>query len=288
MQIIPVLDLLGSQVVRGVAGRRDQYRPLESRLLAGSDPLAISTAIRGAFDLCHLYVADLDAILSQQPNRSILRELSANGFSLLVDAGLQRSADADPIFELGVDWVVAGLETLQGPKELAHLIERHGSGRILFSLDLRNGRPIATPAWPIADPVAIARMAIEAGCRQLIVLDIAGVGVGGGVSTLTLCTQIRQAFPDVILFTGGGVRGIQDLRTLADARIDGALIASALHDGSITPSDLATLGGQPASTGGLLRPTPAGPTVPVAQANSDSATSAFVTGESVSESSRPS
>jgi len=274
MQIIPVLDLLGSQVVRGVAGRRDQYRPLESRLVAGSDPLTVATAIRGAFDLCHFYVADLDAILSRPPNRSILRELSANGFWLLVDAGIRHSAEANPIFDLGVDCVVAGLETLQSPKELAHLIERHGSGRILFSLDLRNGRPIASSsAWPMAEPFEIARLAIEAGCRQLIVLDIAGVGTGGGVSTLTLCKQIRQAFPGVTLFTGGGVRDARDLQTLVHAGIDGALVASALHDGSITPSDLAML---------------PMPTIPVAQANSDSTTSAFVTGESVSESSRPS
>ncbi len=250
MQIIPVLDLLGSQVVRGVAGRRDQYRPLESRLVAGSDPLTVAAAIRrllnrSGFDLRHLYVADLDAILSRQPNRSILRALSANGFSLLVDAGIRRSADADPIFDLGVECVVAGLETLQGPTELAHLIERHGSGRILFSLDLHNGRPIAAAAWSIAEPFEITRCAIEAGCRQLIVLDIAGVGVGGGVSTLCLCEQIRQAFPGVTLFTGGGVRDIRDLRTLASAGIDGALVASALHDGSITPSDLATFGEPP-------------------------------------------
>jgi phosphoribosylformimino-5-aminoimidazole carboxamide ribotide isomerase len=249
MQIIPVLDLLGSQVVRGVAGRRDQYRPLESRLVAGSNPLAVATAIRGEFDLCHFYVADLDAILSRQPNRSILRQLSASGFLLRVDAGIRCSADADPIFDLGVDSVVAGLETLQSPKELAHLIERHGSGRILFSLDLHHGRPIAAAAWSMAEPFAIARSAIEAGCRRLIVLDIACVGIGGGVSTLTLCEQIRQAFPEVALSTGGGVRDIRDLRTLARAGIDGALVASALHDGSITPSDLATLGGQAASTG---------------------------------------
>ena len=246
MQIIPVLDLLGSQVVRGVAGRRDQYGPLVSRLVDGCDPLAVATAIRSLFDLRHFYVADLDAILSRQLNQSILRELSANCFSLLVDAVIRHSADADPIFDLGVDCLVAGLETLQSPKDLVHLIERHGSGRILFSLDLRNGRPLASSsAWPTADPFELAHLAIETGCRQLIVLDIAGVGIGGGVSTLTLCEQIRQAFPGVTLFTGGGVRDIRDLRALAHAGIDGALVASTLHDGSITPSDLVSLGERP-------------------------------------------
>ena len=247
MKIIPVLDLLGSRVVRGVAGRRDQYRPLVSRLVDGCDPLAVATAIRSLFEksglnVGHLYVADLDAILSQQLNRLILEELSTNGFSILLDAGIRRSTDGEPIFDLGIDCAVAGLETLQSPQELARLIERHGSERILFSLDLREGRPLASAAdWSATEPFEIARSAIDAGCRQMIVLDIAGVGTGGGVATLSLCERIRQVFPEVSLITGGGVRGVRDLLTLKRAGIDGALVASALHDGSITPSELATL-----------------------------------------------
>ncbi len=251
MKIIPVLDLLGSRVVRGVAGQRDQYRPLVSRLVEGSDPLAVAAALRDLFDrsglrLQHFYLADLDAILARQPNQAILRELSANGFSLLVDAGIESAADAGAIFDLGVDSVVAGLETLQSPQELVHLIERHDPRRILFSLDLRHGQPMAPAAWSMTEPFEIARYAIEAGCRRLIVLDIAGVGTGGGVATLSLCERIRHAFPAVTLITGGGVRDIRDLQTLKRAGIDGALVASALHDGSITPSDLATLVEPPA------------------------------------------
>jgi phosphoribosylformimino-5-aminoimidazole carboxamide ribotide isomerase len=242
MRIIPVLDLLGSRVVRGVAGRRDQYAPLVSRLVEGCDPLAVAQAIRNEFDLRQFYVADLDAILSWQPNRPILRQLAAEGFSLLVDAGVRRAADAGPIFDLDVDHVVVGLETLESPADLSPFIERHGSERILFSLDLRDGRPLASaPEWSSAEPFEIARWAIEAGCRQFIVLDIAGVGTGGGVPTLPLCEQIRNAFLEVTLFTGGGVRNVHDLQTLERAGIDGALVASALHDGSITPRDLASL-----------------------------------------------
>ena len=32
MEVIPVIDLLGGQVVRGVAGRRDEYRPIVSQI----------------------------------------------------------------------------------------------------------------------------------------------------------------------------------------------------------------------------------------------------------------
>jgi phosphoribosylformimino-5-aminoimidazole carboxamide ribotide isomerase len=240
MQIIPVLDLLGSQVVRGVAGQREQYRPLESRLVAGSDPLTIARAIRSQFGLSQYYVADLDAILHRRLNREILKALSAERFSLMVDLGIRRCNDADEIDQLGVHQIVAGLETLEGPGELVALIAKHGSGRVVFGLDLRDGQSLATSSeWGACDPLEIAHSAFDAGCRQLIVLDLARVGTGHGVPTLALCDKIRRALPGVTIITGGGIRGLDDLKTLEGAGIDGVLIASALHDGSVTPSDLA-------------------------------------------------
>jgi phosphoribosylformimino-5-aminoimidazole carboxamide ribotide isomerase len=242
MRIIPVLDLLGSEVVRGVAGRRDQYRPVQSRLVEGSDALSVARAIRTGFGLSQLYVADLDAILHQRPNHSILHALGADRFSLLVDAGLRCCEEASPIFDTGVDQVVAGLETLEGPKELAGLISRYGTSRIVFSLDLRDGRSLAKDAaWPGSDPFEIARSAVDAGCTQLIVLDVARVGTGSGVSTLRLCEKIRHISPAVTIITGGGVRNIEDLRQLAHAEIHGVLIASALHDGSLMPAAIQPL-----------------------------------------------
>jgi len=239
MRIVPVLDLLGSQVVRGVAGQRDQYRPLQTRLVEGSDPMSVATAIRNTFGYSQFYVADLDAILNGEPNPSILQALCAARFSLVVDAGIRRSQDAGPIFDTGVDQVVAGLETLESPRALAELVRQYGAGRIVFSLDLRDGKILSNgSAWPNREPFEVAKCAIEAGCTHLIVLDIARVGTGGGVPTLGLCDQIRRAFPSETIFTGGGVRGVEDLRTLDRAGIDGVLIASALHDGTIAPSDL--------------------------------------------------
>ena len=51
--------------------------------------------------------------------------------------------------------------------------------------------------------------------------------------------MVLFAVPAVTLLAGGGVRGIEDLARLADAGCDGALVATAVHDGRLSSSHVA-------------------------------------------------
>ncbi|MFN0197445.1 MAG: HisA/HisF-related TIM barrel protein [Planctomycetaceae bacterium] len=242
MLLIPVLDLLGQQVVRGVAGRRDSYRPLESPLAKGSDPLNLAQAFRDRFGLNTLYVADLDAILARSPNWDVYRRLVADCFELLVDPGLRTADDAEPVFACGVSTVIAGLESLTDPRELDLLVEIHGASRLIFSLDLKQAEPICDrAAWEERSPLEIAHRAIDAGVTSILVLDLSQVGIGQGLNTLDLCRQIQQQHPTIRLFTGGGVRNRDDLNILQEQGIAGVLIASALHQGTVSADDCLAL-----------------------------------------------
>jgi phosphoribosylformimino-5-aminoimidazole carboxamide ribotide isomerase len=55
-----------------------------------------------------------------------------------------------------------------------------------------------------------------------------------GVGTESLCRQLRALDAEIEIVAGGGVRGLGDLESLAAAGCDGALVASALHDGRLT------------------------------------------------------
>ena len=85
LQILPVLDLLNGVVVRGVGGRRDEYRPVESVLTVSVKPLDVARAFRERLGLTTLYVADLDGILHQLPNDNVFRQLAADGLELWSD-----------------------------------------------------------------------------------------------------------------------------------------------------------------------------------------------------------
>ena len=233
-QILPVLDLLNGIVVRGVGGRRDEYRPVESVLTASAKPLDVARAFRDQLGLTTLYVADLDGILHQRPNEIVFRQLVADDFELWIDGGLRSLDDARRLLNAGAAKVIVGLETLSEVRLLTTLIGEFGAERIVFSLDLQAGQPMLGEArWTDATPLGIARAAIDIGITQLIVLDLASVGEQRGPSTLDLCHAIRQFAPDVRLITGGGVRNAADLEPLQAARIDGVLLATALHNGAI-------------------------------------------------------
>jgi phosphoribosylformimino-5-aminoimidazole carboxamide ribotide isomerase len=228
MRLIPVIDILNRVVVRGVAGQRDQYRPIQSPLTDSVDPLTMALAIRAKFGFEELYVADLDAITRKQPDLAIYEALRNHGFRLWIDAGIASTAAARELVDLGVERVIVGLESCPGPDSLGEILLSLPLDRVVFSLDLKEGVPLGSSAWGTL-PLEIARVVIEAGVTQLIVLDLAAVGVGRGVPTTELCQQIRGLARGVEIVTGGGLRDDRDLTHLEQAGVDGVLVASALH-----------------------------------------------------------
>src|SRR5262249_26434924 len=115
LRLVAVLDLLHGQVVRGIAGRRQDYQPVVSRLTASTAPRHVARAFRKHLGLTHLYLADLDAIGGATPSLALYAELLAEGFDLWVDAGVREVGDAKALAATGVSGIVAGLETLAGP-----------------------------------------------------------------------------------------------------------------------------------------------------------------------------
>jgi HisA/HisF family protein len=242
MRILPVLDLQNGLVVRGVGGRRQEYRPIVSRLTSSSKPLDVALAFRSHFGFQELYLADLDAIAGRPPAWDVYAGLRGAGFHLNVDAGVRTTADAKPLAGAGIEGIVAGLETIAGPEVVRDLCRELGSDRILFSLDLKEGRPLGKlAAWHMTEAWPIVERAVHLGVQRVIVLDLARVGGHGGTGTEEFCTRLAGEFPGVEVLAGGGVRDENDLVRLRQAGVKGVLVASALHAGRLRREHFAQL-----------------------------------------------
>jgi phosphoribosylformimino-5-aminoimidazole carboxamide ribotide isomerase len=241
MRVIPVIDLKSAAAVHAVRGQRERYRPLRSEIVAGSDPVQVTRAVREALGLDELYVADLDAITGGPAHREIIAALAGEA-RVMVDAGVTEVADVRLLLELGAARVVIGTETLVDAAALERLRAELPDAPLVLSLDLRVGRVLARDPElaPLGAPEALARLG-RSGVREVIVLDVARVGSGAGPD-VALLRELHARFPELELLAGGGVRDHADLRALAEAGAAGALVATALHSGAIGRDELRGLG----------------------------------------------
>jgi phosphoribosylformimino-5-aminoimidazole carboxamide ribotide isomerase len=249
MQVIPVLDLLDGQVVRAVRGERSAYRPIQSRLVATSDPLATARALLEASGARTLYIADLGAILQREAHVSTLAALRAAlpGIELWLDAGFADYASMRALFERIDDAIaqhgsdaadshlatlvpVFGTESLRDIHAL-HAAQRAGLAPIL-SLDHRAGELLAASTldrssawWP----------------SRVIAMTLDQVGSYAGPDLATFERLRAQAAAHTTLIGAGGIRNRDDLAAAASTGASAWLVASALHDRQIdcTPSDSA-------------------------------------------------
>jgi phosphoribosylformimino-5-aminoimidazole carboxamide ribotide isomerase len=228
MDVIPVIDLKGGTVVHARMGQRDQYRPIETPLARGSDPVDIARGLMSVYPFTTLYVADLDAIGGQGDNRTALAQVkqALPQVTLWVDSGIAEMAAAADWLAQDLGHVVLGSETQSDTDLMHHFTD---DPRVVLSLDFRGdefqGPPalLATPMlWP----------------ARVIVMTLDRVGSRCGPDLVRLrgiATSGRKTY------AAGGVRDAEDLRALAKAGIAGALIASSLHNGHLTGADLQTL-----------------------------------------------
>ena len=220
-EIIPVIDLRHGAVVRARAGDRASYAPIVTPLAKGSAPAQVALGLLGAVPARILYVADLDAIIDgAAPDLASLQAIAAAcpAATLWVDAGFSDARGLDAFLSDGLGRPVIGSESQVD----AGLVRALGD-RAVFSLDTREGERLGPAAlhdepahWP----------------RDVIVMTLGRIGIGAGPD-LDRLAAVAALRPDRRVYAAGGVRGWADVAALESQGVAGALVASAIHDGTL-------------------------------------------------------
>jgi HisA/HisF family protein len=230
MQIIPVLDLKDGTVVRAQMGQRDRYRPIETPLAPGSDPVDVARGLLSVHPFQTVYIADLDAIEGRGNNNAAIESIrqALPQTSLWVDNGIADPASASAWLARTNHCLVLGSETQRDAK-LVRALSDHD--RVVLSLDFRAAQ-FAGPAELLDDTGVWP--------RRLIVMTLARVGSGAGPDTARIA-EIRARAAGRLVYAAGGVRDANDLAALHQLAVAGALVATSLHDGRLSGSDIAKL-----------------------------------------------
>jgi phosphoribosylformimino-5-aminoimidazole carboxamide ribotide isomerase len=261
VEIVPVLDLLNGVVVHAVAGQRAEYQPIVSTLVSSTDPVAVAEALLDASQSRVLYVADLNAIqfgCRQTKVWQQLQQLAARRpVHYLLDAGWQQPDDLAHITHRDNVTVVLGTETWGCPDRLSEVVEMWSSDRVMASIDLKAGSLRTAADWAVVprhagsaarmeksassshsrssslpDEVAtLVQRVVQLGIEHVLLLDLASVGVSQGIWLLGWIPALREHFPQVKFWTGGGVRAQEDLQQCADVGLHGVLVGTAWHRG---------------------------------------------------------
>ena len=245
--LIPVLDLRDGCAVHARGGDRARYAPLVSRAAAGAAPgdAVAMAAAYSALGARRIYVADLDAIDGREPQDALVRACSRaasehGGARIWIDAGITVATDVAPWVAVpGVERIVVGLESIATIDAIPEIVRAAEPVPIVFSVDLRNGVPVARDVRVRGmPPVELARAAARAGVVGVVLLDLARVGSGGGVDEV-LAGRVAAAIAPTELVVGGGVQDMGAVGRLAALGVHGVLVGSALHDGRIDAGALA-------------------------------------------------
>ena len=236
MKVIPVLDVLKGVVVHAVRGEREKYRPIRSVLCPSADPIEVASAFK-ALGFDELYMADLDAILGEEPDLSLYQRLKDEiGLHLTVDAGVNTIELARRIAASASN-VIIGTETLNDLNIVREAIRQFGKDRVTVSVDLKEGRILSrSEDVRSLSPVEVVEVLAEMGVTRVIVLDLVRVGTERGVNLRTVRDVLERTSVEVI--TGGGIRRIKDLEELREIGVSAALVATALHKGKIKLEEL--------------------------------------------------
>ncbi len=235
MEIIPVIDLMHSQVMHAKFGQRQHYQPIQSQLCNSSDPLEVINALLELYPFERMYIADIDAIQGSGSHFELIVSLAEQfpQLNFWLDCGIRQMNHRALHYQQNIRSVI-GSENMDNL--LNYRAVSYGcSSRHVLSLDFNQTNSLGAQElhdtakyWP-DDTICMS-------------LNHVGSGLGADLFKLEQMLTLNAARKTPSrLYAAGGIRHIDDCRKLKKLDISGVLVATALHNKTITSAEIAQL-----------------------------------------------
>lgn len=232
-QIIPAVDILGTEAVRLLRGDYDEVT------LREADPFALIARVATAgAEIVH--VVDLSAARTGgvRPEFVVRAVAAASPARVQAAGGVRSTSDAASLVAAGAERVVIGTAAFSDRGLLGELVNELGE-RLVVAVDVRAGT-VAVDGWTQGTSFAVpdaVEHATQAGASRLLCTAIERDGTLGGPS-LDLLAEVC-ALSGLPVLAAGGIRSPDDLRAVEAVGCEGAIVGRALLEGLVP---LAALG----------------------------------------------
>lgn len=226
MQIIPVIDVKSGRAVLARQGDRHNYLPLSTPLCSSSQLDDVINAYLSLYSFTQIYIADLDALMGTGNNQNAINQCVTRYPQLhfMIDCGSLKTKFTGTNITSIIGTESVDQQTLIASKQQTE--------DFILSLDFC---PLNKP---MGDPVIYESPALWP--KKLIIMTLSLVGKNSGPDLIRL-QHYCNSYPKHHFTAAGGIRHIQDLAQLKEIGIQQTLVASALHNGMLTSTDIQQL-----------------------------------------------
>lgn len=224
MIAIPAVDLREGACVQLVGGSYDAERV---RL---TDPYGIARSWAD-MGFTRLHVVDLDAATGRGSNERIISDIvGLDELAVQVGGGVRSEEAIARLLEGGAESVVLGTRAIEDPDWLGEMTIQF-PGEIIVAADVRDRR-VVTHGWAKLHHRDVLDVIDELNDLPLAAVLVTAVHREGqlGGTDLFLMEDVAERSVSPV-FASGGVTTMNDLRSLADRGIAGAVIGMALYTG---------------------------------------------------------
>ena len=227
MNIFPAIDLYGGKAVRLFKGDYDQMT------VYSNEPLEVARKFEDA-GARHLHLVDLEGAKVGKPaNLETIKKIVDNtDLFTEVGGGIRNIDIAKAYIDIGVDRIILGTAAVENEEFLKEALLLFGD-KVAVGVDLKDGF-VAIKGWTeksaiTADDFMSKMEAL--GVKTVICTDISRDGAMQG-SNNSLYKTLGEKY-NIDLVASGGVSSIEDIKTLREINLYGAIIGKAYYIGAI-------------------------------------------------------
>ncbi len=235
MLVIPAIDIYDNSIVRLKRGDFDNITYYKN------SPLQQAKIFEShGFNIIHI----VDLLGSKNGKLSSLHSIAQikkeTGLKIEFGGGVRDVKGVSELLSAGVDFIVIGSLTVKNKKEFELIVDNHSPDKIVAVIDSLD-EMIKISGWTEETKISIydhIEYCSSLGIKKFLCTDISKDGMLTGAN-IKLYKKIMNNYPSIDLIASGGVKDLQDIKSLNELNPYAVVVGKAIYEGKIDLKELA-------------------------------------------------